>query len=169
MALGAEYVEAQVYKSLGLTEADMAEYFPGPAFLAWHEMSDMDGKWSGPLSSKYRADRAAMANETLDMMLNLGMKPVLQAFGGHVPCELKRIYPNTTFAPRQTWQGFNSSCLLSPHDPLFKTLAQQFYAVQKDTFEIDSISSPLINGTRSPLARTIWITFSRPAMLSTNL
>lgn len=53
---------------------------------------------------------------------------------GHVPCELKRLYPNASFSPRQTWQGFNSSCLLSPQDPLFPVLAREFMRTQTMVF-----------------------------------
>lgn len=38
----------QVYLALGLTQAEIDEYFTGPAFLAWGRMGNLH-TWSGPL------------------------------------------------------------------------------------------------------------------------
>lgn len=133
-AMGTEHVEALTYLSFGLTENELEDYFPGPAFLGWHRMSDMDGPWSGPLTPDWRRRRALVANATMRSMRSLGMKPVLMAFGGHVPCQLKRVFPNASLAPRQHWQGFNSSCLLQPSDPLFEIVARRFMETQRTVF-----------------------------------
>lgn len=133
-AVGYEHVQATMYKRLGLTEQEMLDFFPGAGFLSWNRMSDMDGPWSGPLTADWRLRRAQIGNATYQKMRDLGMMPVLQAFGGHVPCQLKRIYPNISLAPRQHWNGFNSSCLLDPKDPLFKSLAANFMKTQVEIF-----------------------------------
>eukprot|EP00941_MAST-03F_sp_MAST-3F-sp1_P002114 g2114.t1 len=133
-ALGTEHVQSVAWKRLGLTESDLETFFPGPAFLAWNEMSDLDGPWSGPLSQTWRERQALIGNATLEKIIKLGMRPVFQGFSGHVPCEFKRVFPNITFAPRQTWQGHNSSCLLDPSDPHFSKFASTFMQAQRQVF-----------------------------------
>ena len=62
-----------MYKRLGLTEAEMLEFFPGAGFLGWNRMSDMDGPWSGPLTADWRLRRAQIGNTTYQKMRDLGM------------------------------------------------------------------------------------------------
>eukprot|EP00947_MAST-08B_sp_MAST-8B-sp1_P004677 g4677.t1 len=133
-AVGTEHVLALTYRKLGLTEAELQDFFPGPAFLGWNRMADMDGPWSGPLTPDWRLRRAQVANATYAAMRSLGMRPVLMGFSGHVPCSLRRVLPDIKLAPRQHWQGFNSSCLLDPADPAFGTVAGAFMAAQRSAF-----------------------------------
>jgi len=133
-AIGTEYVQGVMYSKLGLTEQELLDFFPGPAFLGWNRMSDMDGPWSGPLSEDWRERRAIIANVTFNQMRSIGMKVIRMGFSGHVPCSIQRLFPNASFAPRQTWQGFNSSCLLDPRDPLFSKLANLFMETQNYVF-----------------------------------
>jgi len=51
---GTEHVEALAYGALGLTEAELEDFFPGVAFLAWNRMANMDGPFGGPLSPGWR-------------------------------------------------------------------------------------------------------------------
>lgn len=45
---GQEAVWYRAWKSYGLDDAKIRGYFPGPAHLPWHHMSNLDG-WGGPL------------------------------------------------------------------------------------------------------------------------
>ena len=133
-AIGTEYVQGLMYSELGLSEEEILDFFPGPAFLGWNRMSDMDGPWSGPLSADWRQRRASVAALTFNQMRALGMNVIRMGFSGHVPCAIERLFPDASFAPRQTWQGFNSSCLLDPNDPLFPQLAKLFMETQNNVF-----------------------------------
>lgn len=95
-AVGYEYVQSLLYLNLGLNEKDLEEFFPGPAFLGWNRMSDMDGPWSGPLSIDWQRRRAEMANRTYARMRDLGMNPVRMGFSGTSypltrPCAVSRL------------------------------------------------------------------------------
>jgi hypothetical protein len=41
---GQEYVWAAVLAQFGVTEADLQEWFTGPAFLSWFRMGNIEGK-----------------------------------------------------------------------------------------------------------------------------
>jgi len=38
---GQEYIWTKLYNKFGLTEAELQEYFSGPAFLAWNRMGNV--------------------------------------------------------------------------------------------------------------------------------
>ena len=94
-AIGTEYVQGLMYSQLGLSEQEILDFFPGPAFLGWNRMSDMDGPWSGPLSADWRQRRASVAALTFNQMRALGMNVIRMGFSGHVPCaiETARMHP----------------------------------------------------------------------------
>ena len=136
-ALGTEHVIAQAYgpAGLGLTELELEQFFPGPAFLAWNRMSNMDGPFAGPLTKDWRLRRASQMQRVYGRMRELGMTLVLPGFSGHVPCQLMRLYPRMKLAPRPHWQGYNSSCLLDPSDTVhYNLLASQFLSTQAGFF-----------------------------------
>jgi len=57
------------------------------------------------------------------------MTPVLPAFAGHVPAELKRIYPNANIKSLGQWCGFDASYLcyfLNPEEPLFGKIQKMY-------------------------------------------
>jgi len=120
---------------LGLTEQELLDFFPGPAFLAWNRMANMDGPWSGPLTKAWRDRRAGLSARVFARMRELGMQPVLQGFSGHIPCALQRVFPEMKMAPRPHWNGFNSTCLLDPSDTAhFGRIAEAFYRAQEQLY-----------------------------------
>jgi len=76
---------ALTVRGFGLTETEMEDFFPGPAFLAWFRMSTTDGPWPGPLPPAWRRARYDAAAAVLGRMRALGMRPALQGFAGYVP------------------------------------------------------------------------------------
>lgn len=42
----------QVFKLLGVSDAELADWFTGPAFLPWFRMGNLV-KWGGPLSQQF--------------------------------------------------------------------------------------------------------------------
>ena len=49
---GQEYVWKKFYTNLGLTEAEINDYFSGPAFLAWQRMGNIH-LYGGPLGDDW--------------------------------------------------------------------------------------------------------------------
>ncbi|MBO5831920.1 MAG: alpha-N-acetylglucosaminidase N-terminal domain-containing protein, partial [Alistipes sp.] len=89
---GQEAVWQKVWRKHGLSDEDIRSYFTGPAHLAWHRMCNID-HYDGPLPQTWIDSQAKLQKRILKRERALGMRPVLQAFGGHVPEQLKEIYP----------------------------------------------------------------------------
>lgn len=71
----------------------------------------------------------------------LGMKPILSAFAGHVPEELKALMPKAIITQiRPGWGGLSKdhSCwFLDPLDPLFAEIQKRFLTTQTDLYGND--------------------------------
>ncbi len=85
---GQEAVWYNVWKQFGLTDIEIRSYFTGPAHLPWHRMSNLD-HWQGPLPSSWIENQASLQKQILKRERELGMKPVLPAFAGHVPAAIE--------------------------------------------------------------------------------
>uniref|UniRef100_A0A1I8JDC8 Alpha-N-acetylglucosaminidase n=2 Tax=Macrostomum lignano TaxID=282301 RepID=A0A1I8JDC8_9PLAT len=69
---GQERVMAGAMSHFGLTEADLVQYFPGPAFLAWGRMGNLKA-WGGPLSKAWCDSQVDLQRRILDRMAALGI------------------------------------------------------------------------------------------------
>ena len=130
---GQEYVFAQAFKALGLTDPEIWAFLSGPAFAPWNRMGNMQG-WGarGPGTALAGLDWDWMAAQRdlqltiVGAMRELGMTPVLPGFAGHVPSALQRVLPDASFTHSSDWCGFNSTfgsvALLEPTDPSFVTV-----------------------------------------------
>ena len=89
---GQESVWYEVWREMGLTDEQIRNYFTGPAQLPWHRMSNVD-YWQSPLPVSWLEDQAELQKKILAREREFDMTPVLPAFSGHVPGELKELYP----------------------------------------------------------------------------
>eukprot|EP00117_Sycon_ciliatum_P016941 scpid38479/ scgid16158/ Alpha-N-acetylglucosaminidase; N-acetyl-alpha-glucosaminidase; Alpha-N-acetylglucosaminidase 82 kDa form; Alpha-N-acetylglucosaminidase 77 kDa form len=139
---GQEYVIAEYYKSLGMTEEELQAYFSGPAFLAWNRMGNIRG-WAGPLTPDNRKAQFMLQLQSLERMRALGMTPVLSGFSGHVPAALERIVPGIELTESHAWGNFNDSYtkvrLLDPTDSHFLSLAKGYYLMQTELMGTDHV------------------------------
>lgn len=90
---GQEAIWQRVWKSFGITQAELDRYFTGPAYLPWHRMGNLD-YYEGPLPQHWIDGKRKLQRQLLDRMRELGMSPVVPAFAGFVPEAFKRIHPN---------------------------------------------------------------------------
>ncbi|XP_065187181.1 alpha-N-acetylglucosaminidase-like [Sycon ciliatum] len=139
---GQEYVIAEYYKSLGMTEEELQAYFSGPAFLAWNRMGNIRG-WAGPLTPDNRKAQFMLQLQSLERMRALGMTPVLSGFSGHVPAALERIVPGIKLTESRAWGRFNATYtevrLLDPTDKHFVPLAKGYYEMQTELMGTDHV------------------------------
>lgn len=135
---GQESVWREVGRSLGLGKADMDQFFVGPAYLPFGWMGCMDG-WGGPLSENWIDRHAALGKRILHRERELGMKPVLQGFTGHVPAALKEKFPDAKFQQLPSWCGFPGTTFVDPHDPLFVEIGKAFIKEQTRQFGTDHL------------------------------
>lgn len=125
MATGAEVVYRNVYRDLGMSEKDIDAFVAAPPFLPWFLMGNIDG-WGGPNPREWYDRQEALQKRIMARALELGMKPVLPAFGGHVPAAFTRKFPNAKVAKLKSWSGFPGVHVLDPTDPLFRQIGSRF-------------------------------------------
>ena len=83
-----------------------------------------------------------MKKKSLQRERELNLRPVLPAFSGHVPKELKDIFTQAHITQRSSWGGFKDEYrrhFLDPLDPLFKDIQNKFLTKQTEIFGSDHI------------------------------
>lgn len=136
--IGQEAVWVEVFKELGMTDEQISSFFVGPAHLPWGWMGNIDGM-GGPLPDSWIKKRKELQVKILNRMRALGMKPVLQAFTGHVPKALKELYPNANIFQIDEWAGVEGTYFLDPTDPLFQTIGTTFIKKQTELYGTDHL------------------------------
>lgn len=138
---GQEKVWLDVWTELGIDPDVIKSYFTGPAHLPWHRMNNID-RWEGPLTDNWLDGQVELQKKILARERSLGMKPVLPAFAGHVPVELKEIYPDAEVLKLGKWVGFDDeygTYYLSPTSPLFQEIQTAYLEKQTELFGTDHI------------------------------
>lgn len=129
MLVGHEAVLHQVLTGEGLTQQEAAEFLSGPAYFPWLAMGNLDGHAGPPPSGWIEAHRD-LAGWILRRQRDLGMRPVLPAFTGHVP---RSLAPT---ARERSWQG-HRTWVLEPDDPLFRRLTTAVVRTQQELWGTD--------------------------------
>ena len=150
---GQEAVWQNIWRRHGLADEDIRAYFTGPAHLAWHRMNNIDS-FDGPLPQGWIDSQVELQRKILKRERSLNMKPVLSAFSGHVPEQLKEIYPEAIITDIPRWSGFAPEYLchfLSPMDSLFPLIQKEFLEEQTRMFGTDHIYGvDLFNEVEAP-------------------
>ena len=89
---GQEIIWQQVWRSFGLTDAEIDAFNTGPGHLPWHRMGNIN-HFDGPLPQHWMDERRRLQRQILDRMRALGMTPVAPAFAGFVPQGFLRVHP----------------------------------------------------------------------------
>src|SRR5208337_1785969 len=134
---GNEYIWHRVWREYGLSDPEIRAFFTGPAYLPWHRMVNID-HWDGPLPQSFIDGQRDLQKQILSRERELGMKPVLCAFAGHVPAALKARRPEMKIEGIPPgWGGFstNYGCwFLNPLDPNFKEIQVKFLRAQQKEY-----------------------------------
>ena len=140
MQCGQEAVWLKVWQSYGIPKTQVLAYFSGPAHLPWHRMSNLD-KYDGPLPMSYIDGQMRLQQQLLKQARGLGMAPILSAFAGHVPAELKAVQPQAAITQiKPGWGGLtgeNACWFLKPADPLFAEIQGRFLKAQTELYGSD--------------------------------
>lgn len=131
MALdGQEVIWQKVWLAMGLEQADVDRFSTGPARLPWHWFGNIN-HFNGPLPQGWKDQKAALQKQILARMRELGMTPIVPAFGGYVPEGFKRVYPHArTFT--EFWGGefaprLSKTFFLDPRNSeLFQEIGKRF-------------------------------------------
>jgi alpha-N-acetylglucosaminidase len=128
--VGQEAVWQRTLRRFGFSESEIRDFIPGPAFVAWWLMGNLEG-WGGPVSQRWIDGRAELERKILARMREYGMTPVLAGFYGMAPSKLREKYPRARIFDTGLWCGFRRPAMLDPTDPLFASMAAVFYEEQK--------------------------------------
>lgn len=142
-AVGYECVWRNMLLKMGYTQEDVDKFIPGPAFLAWWEMNNLEG-WGGPNPDSWYTLQENMQRKILARMKELDIHPVLPGYSGMVPSYFMTQQHSATAAETdngessmsnvQLWNGFTRPGILMPTDPRFKQFSDMFYAEQARLF-----------------------------------
>lgn len=138
---GQEKIWLETWKKLGLEEDDILTSFTGPAHLPWHWMANID-HYQGPLTHAWIDAAEELQKQILGRERELGMKPVLPAFAGHVPAAFREKYPKADITLHKPWCGFQGddrSSFLNPADSLYAVIQKTFIAIQDSIYGSDHI------------------------------
>ncbi|RVE60057.1 hypothetical protein OJAV_G00194500 [Oryzias javanicus] len=140
---GQEALWQEVYRSLGLNQSDIEEFFSGPAFLAWNRMANMY-KFGGPLPQSWHVNQLRLQFKILERMRSFGM---IREIGSR-KCLPRRIFkvrlhPEANVTRLGPWAHFNCSfsCsyVLDPRDPLFLQIGSLYLSQVVKQFGTDHI------------------------------
>lgn len=137
---GEESVWDEVYRSYGFTDEDLDPFFSGPAYFGWFWMGNLDG-WGGPLPKSWKDSHRDLQQKILQRQRELGMKPVLPAFTGHVPASFKKYFPNARLKQTNWGNDFDDTYILDANDPLFAEIGKKFLEVQQQVYGTDHLYS----------------------------
>jgi alpha-N-acetylglucosaminidase len=137
---GEEYTWLTVYKEMGFTEKDLQSFFCGPAYFSWFWMGNLDG-WGGPLPVSWMKSHMILQQKILQRERELGMKPVLPAFTGHVPDAFKTKFPKAKLKTTNWKNGFEDTYILDPEDSMFGAIGKRFIQTQTKLFGTDHLYS----------------------------
>ena len=126
---GEEYTWYLLYKDMGFTDDELKNFFCGPAYFAWFWMGNLDG-WGGPLPVSWMTSHFALQKKILTRERELGMKPVLPAFTGHVPAAFQKRFPAAKLKTTNWKSGFGDTYILDANDPLFASIGKKFLEKQ---------------------------------------
>ena len=138
---GQESVWYRVWRKLGLSDEEIRNYFTGPAHLPWHRMNNID-YWQGGVPMSWLDSQESLQKQIVARERELNMRPVLPAFAGHVPQELKRIYSDAKMDKLACWAGYSapySPTLLDTSDPLYSKIQKLFIEEQTALYGTDHI------------------------------
>jgi len=138
---GQEAVWYNVWTKMGMTDEEVRGYFTGPVYLPWHRMANIDA-WCGPLPKEWLDGQAELQKKIVARERALNMRPVLPAFAGHVPRQLKEMYPDADIKAMSTWDEFEKpyrTFFLNSEDPLYTKIQKMFLEEQTRLFGTDHI------------------------------
>jgi alpha-N-acetylglucosaminidase len=133
---GQEAVWQAVGRRFGMSDAQIADFLPGPPYLPFTWMGCLDS-YGGPLPGAWIAQHTELQKMILARERELGMTPVLQGFTGHAPKALLDRFAGAQIQ-RIEWQGFHT-WMLAPTDPLFQKLGRAFIEEQTRLFGTDHL------------------------------
>lgn len=135
---GQEYIWQRVWRKFGMTDKQILAFFTGPSHLPWQRMGNLD-RFLGPLPQSFIDNQFLLQKKILQSERAFGMRPVLPAFAGHVPKDLKTLYPNIKITDLGSYDTGpqNDAYFLDPMDSLFIEIQKDYLSEQQKLLGTD--------------------------------
>ncbi len=135
---GQEYIWQKVWKKFGMTDKQIQAFFTGPSHLPWQRMGNLD-RFLGPLPQSFIDNQFQLQKKILQRERAFGMKPILPAFAGHVPKDLKTLYPNIKITDLGSYETGteNDAYFLDPMDSIFIEIQKAYLSEQQKLLGTD--------------------------------
>ncbi len=122
-----EAILYRVFKKLGLSQQEIERYFTGPAYFPWNKMGNITA-WDGKIPETYYKKQIALNHKILKKVYELDMHPIIPAFAGFVPRDIKKIFPKERLR-ELSWGGFSKdyhAYILEPGSELFLKIGKMY-------------------------------------------
>ena len=123
--VGTEGVWYNVLKKLGYDEEEISRFVPGPGFMAWWLMNNLEG-WGGPVSKNWYRQQIELQQKILKRMREYGIEPVLPGYSGMIPHNVNEKL-GLDVTPPDNWGAFRRPAFIQPTDPRFEEIAALYY------------------------------------------
>jgi alpha-N-acetylglucosaminidase len=135
---GQEYIWERVWRKFGMTDEQIRSFFTGPVHLPWQRMGNLD-RWLGPLPQSFIDNQFELQKKILQRERALGMTPILPAFAGHIPRDIKLKHPDSKITDLGSYDtgAENDAFFLDPMDPLFVKIQKEYLGEQQSLLGTD--------------------------------
>ena len=136
---GVETVWKNLLGKLGYSDEEIVEFIPGPAYMAWWQMNNLEG-WGGPLPADWFDRQEALQKKIVARMKELGINPVLPGYSGMVP---RNFYEKAGVKVEDPgrWCGFYRPAFLSPEEEASSKIADMYYNELTELYGISNYYS----------------------------
>jgi len=128
---GIEEVWYRFLSRLGYEDGEIRRWIVGPCYTAWQQMQNME-QFGGPVPRQFFADRAQLARRNQEFMLDMGMIPVRQGYGGMVPSWHEKHDSTVTVYHQGEWNGLVRPSMLDTASDAYQKYAKLFYEIQEE-------------------------------------
>lgn len=130
---GMEEVYRRFLTKLGYRHREIKNFLTGPYYFAWLYMGNIYGT-GGPLHDGFFAERCEIARINRRRMQILGITPVMQAYTGLIPPDIKKKDRDVPIIPQGRWNGIERPPIVNPDSASFMKYASLFYESQREVF-----------------------------------
>lgn len=124
--IGVESVWRNTLLQFGYTEQEILKFLPGPAYMGWFLMGNLEGM-GGPIPTGWYERQEELQKKILKRMAEYKMQPVFQGFFGMVPADFSTKFPEADVIAQGKWMNYTRPAILNPIDPLFEEMAAVWY------------------------------------------
>ncbi len=129
--IGNECVWLALLQKLGYAREEAKKYVSAPNYLPWQWMMNLS-EFQSEYSDSWFDEQKEIARKFNAKLKAFGMSAVMPGYCGAIPDDFSEKFPQAKILKQGLWQGFSRPALLLPENELFKRIAQDYYALQKE-------------------------------------